>query len=177
MRVTLETVEREYEWVRERAPRIAAVSNDVRARLADAFGVAVDDVTVAGCERVVDETFADGDRAVNVAGMTAILRELDVDGDYPGFVVDEVLGRELAATIAGEQPLRMLAEATFHYADVHTHGDGETTPGVEDGDVAAGVDDLDAALAAGVQTRLPGWEWTADASPFAVATAVERAGE
>jgi len=33
-------------------------------------------------------------------------------------------------------------------------------------DEAAGVDDLDAALAAGVQTRLPGWPWTEGGSPF-----------
>jgi hypothetical protein len=59
--------------------------------------------------------------------------------------------------IAGEQPLRLLAESTFHYADVHTAGDG-----------TAGLDDLDAALAAGVQTRLPGWSWTERASPFGV---------
>ena len=36
-----------------------------------------------------------------------------------------------------------------------------------DGD-PAGLDDLDAALAAGFQTRLPGWEWRESPSPFAV---------
>jgi hypothetical protein len=60
--------------------------------------------------------------------------------------------------LAGRQPLRTLGEATFHYADVHTHGDAADP---------AGVDDLDAALAAGLQTRLPGWEWQATESPFA----------
>jgi phosphatidylglycerophosphatase A len=85
------------------------------------------------------------------------LKELDVADDYPGFVVDEVLGRELAATIAGGTPLAVLAQATFHYADIHTHTDG-----------GAGLDDLDAALAAGLQTRLPGWEWRTTESPFDV---------
>jgi phosphatidylglycerophosphatase A len=80
-----------------------------------------------------------------------------VAGDHPGFVVDEVLGRELAATVAGGQPFALLAQATFHFADVTTHTEG-----------GAGADDLDAALAAGFQTRLPGWEWTARDSPFAV---------
>jgi hypothetical protein len=71
-------------------------------------------------------------------------------------VVDEILGRELAATIAGGQPLALLAQATFHFADVFTHTDG-----------SAGADDLDAALAAGFQTRLPGWSWR-ETDPFSV---------
>jgi hypothetical protein len=61
--------------------------------------------------------------------------------------------------VAGTQPFRLLGEATFHYADVHTHGDAAAT---------AGADDLDAALAAGFQTRLPGWDWTVSESPFEV---------
>jgi phosphatidylglycerophosphatase A len=101
--------------------------------------------------------FADGEVAVNVAAYVGLLRDLDVDGDYPGFVVDEVLGRELAAAIAGGTPLSLLAQATFHYADVTTHSSG-----------GAGIDDLDAALAAGFQTRLPGWAWRETESPFAV---------
>jgi hypothetical protein len=53
----------------------------------------------------------------------------------------------------------VLAEATFHYADIRVDGrDGEP----------AGMDDLDAALAAGFQTRLPGWSWREDPSPFGV---------
>jgi hypothetical protein len=102
----------------------------------------------------VAAVFADGDRGVNVAAYVGILRDLDVEGDYPGFVVDERLGRALAATIAGGDPLGLLAEATFHVADLYTHGG------------PAGADDLDAALAAGFQTRLPGWEWREGPSPF-----------
>jgi hypothetical protein len=166
MRVTPATVASEYEWVRERADVVVPLINAVRVDLGDAFGIDVDDVSAAQYRAVVDETFADGDRAVNVSALTAILRDLDVEGDYPGFVVDEFLGRELAATIAGEQPLRLLGEATFHYADVHTHG--------EDGVDDAGLDDLDAALAAGVQERVPGWGWTESASPFAVPAAQAR---
>lgn len=155
----------EYEWVRERADVVVPLSNAVREDLGGLFGIQVDPVTVAQYRAVVDETFADGDRAVNVAALTALLRDLDVEGDYPGFVVDEVLGRELAGSIAGAQPLRTLGEATFHYADVHSHGEA---------DEAAGADDLDAALAAGVQERVPGWGWTERDSPFAVDAAVER---
>jgi len=155
MHVTSAVVEAEYEWVRDRAPVVVPLANDVRASLGDVFGVEVDDVTTDQYERAIDEVFANGARAVNVAGFVGILRDLDVEGDYPGFVVDEYLGRELAAILAGEQPLRLLAEATFHYADVHYDPDGDT----------AGSDDLDAALAAGVQTRLPGWGWT-ESDPF-----------
>ena len=159
MRLTRERVADEYEWVRGRADAVVPLLNDVRADLGDLFDTDVDEVSADDYRREVDAVFADGDRAVNVAAMAAILRDLDVEGDYPGFVVDELLGRELAGTIAGGQPLRLLGEATFHYADVHTHAD-EDDP--------AGVDDLDAALAAGFQTRLPGWDWTESESSFAV---------
>ncbi|MCG1002332.1 MULTISPECIES: hypothetical protein [Halobacterium] len=155
MELTAAAVAREHEWVLERADVVVPLVNDVRDALGDAFDTHVDTVTEAQYRNAVDDVFADGDRAVNVAALVALLRDLDVTDDYPGFVVDELLGRELAAMLAGEQPLRLLAESTFHYADVHTSGDG-----------AAGEDDLDAALAAGVQTRLPGWAWTETESPF-----------
>jgi len=148
----------EREWVRERA-EVVALINETRAELGERFDADVETVEPAEYRAEVDAVFADGDLAVNVAALAAVLRDLDVTDDYPGFVVDELLGRELAGMIAGGQPLRMLGEATFHYADVTTHGDP---------DDPAGADDLDAALAAGFQTRLPGWEWREGESPFAV---------
>ncbi|MFD1587018.1 hypothetical protein ACFR9U_08480 [Halorientalis brevis] len=157
MNVSAATVADEHQWVRERAPTIVALVNRTRAELGAHFGTDVDEITTEQYHDAVDAVFADGDLAVNVAALVALLRDLDVSGDYPGFVVDELLGRELAGMIAGTQPLRLLGEATFHYADVLTHGG----PGD-----AAGADDLDAALAAGFQTRLPGWEWTERDSPF-----------
>jgi len=160
MEVTRKRVGREYEWVRGREERIVPLLNDVRDELGELFGTDVGHVTGEQYRDAVDAVFADGDLAVNVAAIVGLLRELDVGGDYPGFVVDELLGRELAGMLAGGQPLRLLGEATFHYADVHVH-EGEQ----------AGIDDLDAALAAGFQTRLPGWDWTATPSPFAVDTA------
>jgi len=159
MRVTAAVVADEYEWVRERADVVVPLVNETRAHLGAAFGVDLDAVDEAAYLDAVDAVFADGDRAVNVATLVALLRDLDVERDYPGFVVDELLGRELAAMVAGDQPLRLLAEATFHVADVHTHGSG---------DAAAGADDLDAALAAGVQTRVGGWPWQDGPSPFAL---------
>ena len=164
MRLTPTAVADERDRVRERADAVVSLINDVRADLGDLFETDVDDVTADAYRSEVDAVFADGDLAVNVAAMVAILRELDVEGDYPGFVVDELLGRELAGTIAGNHPLGLLGEATFHYADlVVTETEGD----------AAGADDLDAALAAGFQTRLPGWEWRERESPFAVDDAAE----
>jgi hypothetical protein len=157
LRLTAETVRDQHEWVRERTPRLTAIVEDTRAFLGDAFEVEVGRVDENRVRAEVDAVFADGDRGLNVAGYVLLLRELDVEGDYPGFVVDERLGRLLAATVAGGDPLGLLAEATFHVADVRTHTEG-----------TAGLDDLDAALAAGLQTRLPGWPWREEPSPFAL---------
>jgi len=159
MELTPHRVEREYEWVRNRASVVVPILNETRDRLGILFETDVDSITEATYKQEVDQVFANGEVAVNVAGYVGLLRELDVEGDYPGFIVDEILGRELAATLAGGQPLALLAQATFHFADVHTHGDDTEN---------AGVDDLDAALAAGFQTRLPGWKWRETESPFAV---------
>jgi len=159
MHITPDRVAAEHDQVRRRADVVVPILNETRGRLGELFETEVDTVSEATYQQEVDRVFADGEVAVNIAGYVALLRELDVDGDYPGFVVDEVLGRQLAATIAGGQPLSVLAQATFHVADVHTHGDT---------DEAAGADDLDAALAAGFQTRLPGWDWRTGESPFSV---------
>ncbi|SEV84736.1 hypothetical protein [Natrinema salifodinae] len=159
MDITPARVSDERDWVADRAETVVPIINDVRDDLGDIFDTDVDAVTTGQYRAEVDAVFADGDLAVNVAAMVAILRDLDVEGDYPGFVVDEILGRELAATIAGAQPLRTLGEATFHYADVQVHGDASEN---------AGVDDCEAALAAGFQERLPGWNWTERESPFSV---------
>jgi hypothetical protein len=158
--LTPDAVAAEHERLRGRAATVVPLVNAVRAELGAAFDTEVDRIDAEDYRRAIDAAFADGDRAINVAALAGLLRDLDVADDYPGFVVDELLGRELAALLAGEQPLRLLAEATFHYADV----------AVDDADATAGDDDLDAALAAGVQTRLPGWEWRESESPFAVET-------
>ena len=156
MEITPTTVTEEHERLRARES-IPTLINDTRDRLGAVFGAEVDHVTAEQYRNAVDTVFADGDRAVNVAGFCVLLRDLDCPGDYPGFVVDEYLGRKLASTIAGGEPFALLSEATFHFADCHTHGDPEDP---------AGSDDLDAALAAGFQTKLPGWEWTEGSSPF-----------
>jgi hypothetical protein len=155
MDVTPDAVAAERRWIRDRSSTLVSLINDTRATLAELFDTEVAPVTEAQFRAEVDAVFADGDVGINVAAYVGLLRDLDVAGDYPGFVVDEVLGRELAATIAGGQPLALLAQATFHVADVMTHTEG-----------TAGLDDLDAALAAGFQTRLPGWSWREGDNPF-----------
>jgi len=167
MRVTPQTVRDEHAWVRDRADVVVPVLNDTRDRLGRLFETGVDPVSPEAYRREVDAVFADGEVAVNVAACVALLRDLDVTDDYPGFVVDEVLGRELAATVAGGRPLSLLAEATFHVADLYVNRDA-TANGEGRGVGTAGADDLDAALAAGFQTRLPGWDWREGESPFAV---------
>ena len=163
MRVTPTVVREARGWLRDRAPVVVPILNETRDRLGQRFDTQVDRVEPEMYRHEVDAVFADGAVAVNVAGYVGLLRDLDVAGDYPGFVVDEVLGRELAATIAGGQPLSILAQATFHVADTFVDEDATAT-----GTGAAGADDLDAAIAAGFQTRLPGWPWRARESPFAV---------
>lgn len=159
MYLSPETVADERDWVRDRAGVVVPLINRVRADLGGFFETEVAPVDEPAYREAVEAVFADGDLAVNVAALVRLLRDLDVENDHPGFVVDELLGRQLAGMLAGGQPLSTLGEATFHYADLVTHG------GADD---PAGADDLDAALAAGFQTRLPGWEWTERESPFAV---------
>ena len=165
MRVTPQAVRDERDWVRGRADVVVPILNDTRDRLGRLFGTDVDAVAADAYRREVDAVFADGEVAVNVAPCVGLLRDLDVTGDYPGFVVDEVLGRELAATVAGGRPLSLLAQATFHVADLYVDRDPTADT---DRAGTAGADDLDAALAAGFQTRLPGWDWREGESPFAV---------
>ena len=159
MQVTPETVANERAWLLSRSETIVPLINEVRTDLGELFDTEVEPVDEPVFRLEVETVFADGDLAVNVAALMGLLRDLDVEDDYPGFVVDELLGRRLAGTIAGSQPLGLLGEATFHYADVKVHGLEEET---------AGADDLDAALAAGFQTRLPGWPWRESESPFSV---------
>ncbi|WP_416839068.1 hypothetical protein [Haloferax sp. DFSO52] len=155
MELTPNAVSDEHQWVRDRADVVVPLINETRGRLGTLFDTTVGEVDEQTYLAAVDDVFVRGDVAVNVAAYIRLLRELDVEGDYPGFIVDEVLGRKLAATIAGGDPLGLLAEATFHFADVAVHTDGP-----------AGLDDLDAALAAGFQTILPGWSWRERDSPF-----------
>ncbi len=149
IRITPATVTDTHRWMRGHHRTEVPLINEVRSKLASEFETEVSPISSGQYRRTIDAIYSEEDRAVNVSALVKLLSQLDVPADYPGFIVDEVLGRELASAIAGGQPLRTLAEATFHYADIGHHRP----------DQPAGVDDLEAAIAAGVQTRLPGWDW------------------
>lgn len=156
MNITSATIAEEYRYLTEHVERYVALINDARAALGGEFATDVRPITSEQFLAEVETVFKDADLALNVAAFMAILRTIDTPADHPAFIVDDVLGRRLAATIAGREPRRTLAAATFHYVDVtqvDDHG-------------PAGQDDLDAAIAAGFQTRLPGWPWQGADRPF-----------
>jgi len=93
MHITPARVREERNWVVDRADRVVPSSTTFATTSARSFGTDVDAVTTDRYREEVDAVFADGDLAVNVAALVAILRDLDVENDYPGFVVDELLGR------------------------------------------------------------------------------------
>jgi len=70
MHVSPAVVADERDWVRGRES-VVALLNDTRAGLEGHFDTEVDRVTVAQYQGAVDEVFADGDRAVNVAALAA----------------------------------------------------------------------------------------------------------
>ena len=154
MRVSRDTVDELDAYVDENLGDITALVNHARDSLGDAFDEDVPEVSADDVRDEFDAVLADDDPALNAAALYRVGVGLEVRNDYAGFVVDEIVGRNLAAVVAGNDPERTLAEATFHYIDVHTDEVlGETT---------AGEDDVLAGLAAGVQTRLPGWDWQED---------------
>lgn len=151
MKVSRDTVDEFRGFFDDNAEEITELINLARNRLGDVFGEDVDVVTEDDVRREFSETLQDDDLALNLAALYKIGVELEVRNDYAGFVVDELIGRRIAGSIAGSDPQQTLAEATFHYIDVHT---GEV---LEEG--VAGYDDVVAGVAAGIQTRLPGWNW------------------
>lgn len=151
MRVSRDTVREFREFFDRNASEITELINRARDRLGEVFGEDVDSVTEEEVCQEFSAVLEDDDLALNLAALYKIGVELEVRNDYAGFVVDELIGRRIAGSIAGSDPEQTLAEATFHYIDVHT---GEV---LEEG--AAGYDDVVAGVAAGLQTRLPGWRW------------------
>jgi hypothetical protein len=153
MRISEETVEELDAYVAENLDDIVALINDARDRLGEAFGEDVDKMTRDEVRTEFDAFLEDEDAALNVAALYRVGVELEVRNDYAGFVVDEMIGRRIASTVAENDPEQTLAEATFHYIDVHTH------EVLDEDEKTAGEDDVLAGLAAGLQTRLPGWDW------------------
>lgn len=155
--VTSETIAEQYQFLLDNADRYVDLVNRTRDSLGSEFGTDVESITIEEFHAEVDHVFEDADLAINVAALMAILQTIDTPADHPAFIVDDILGRQLAATIAGREPRVTLATATFHYVDITQVNDHGT----------AGQDDLDAGITAGIQTRLPGWPWQTADRPFA----------
>lgn len=151
--ISRETVDELRSFLDDELDVLTDLVNFGRRRLGDAFDEDVDSVSEEDVRLEFDEVLADEDRALNLAALYRIGVDLEVDNDYAGFVVDELVGRRIAASVAENEPGETLAEATFHYLDVYTD------EVVDEDERSAGYDDVVAGLAAGVQTRLPGWDW------------------
>ncbi|MDY6780744.1 MAG: hypothetical protein SV760_09455 [Halobacteria archaeon] len=145
---------------------VTRLINFSRDSLGDVFDEEVDPVSENEVRDEFRKVTKDDDLMLNLAAFYKLGVELelrtdgdgsrldDVADDYAGFIVDEVIGRRIASRLAGDDPDETLAEATFHYIDIHTREilDDEEDRGV-------GYDDVLAGLAAGLQVRLPGWDW------------------
>ncbi|MDY6774858.1 MAG: hypothetical protein SV253_02035 [Halobacteria archaeon] len=161
MKLSEDTVEEVRREVVDDADDITRLINFARRKLGEVFDQDVRDVTE---DEVIDEfetVLEDEDLAVNLAALVKLGEGLEVENDYDGFIVDEIIGRRIASMIAGDDPHRTLAESTFHYIDVYTEevvGDSDNRD-EEATTTTAGYDDVLAGIAAGIQTRLPGWDW------------------
>ena len=154
--ITPAVVAAERQQLIEDAADIAKHINDTRVRLGTLFEESVEPVTTQRIEDEIAAVFACPDLAINITGYLRLLEEIDIESDYPGFIVDEVLGRHLAMTLADGEPEATLAGATFHLVDASIDHPGEQ----------AGVDDRTAGIIAGFQVRLPGWAWQEHRDPF-----------
>ncbi|MFB6284532.1 MAG: hypothetical protein ABEK59_11500 [Halobacteria archaeon] len=152
MKISLDTVEELREFFSDNLEEVTELINFSRDKLGEVFGEEVDLVEPSEVEEEFERLLEDEDLALNLAALYKLGVGIEVSNDYAGFVVDELIGRQIASQIAGADPEGTLAEATFHYIDVHT---GE----VLDDSRNAGYDDVMAGLAAGFQSRLPGWSW------------------
>ncbi len=151
MKISDSTINEFRDFFNENSDDVTELINLSRAKLGDIFN---EDVELVGKDDVEDEflyIMENRDLALNLSALYRIGVDLEVNNDYAGFIVDEIIGRQIASTIAQTEPEKTLSEATFHYIDIHTH------QVLEEG--TAGSDDVMAGIAAGLETRLPGWDW------------------
>jgi hypothetical protein len=159
MEISRDTIDEFHAFADDHIDELTALVNFARRSLGETFDEDVPDATPEQVRAELDAALADDDLALNVAALYKVGLGLDVRNDYAGFVVDEMIGRRLANCIAGDDPRQTLAEATFHYVDVHT------AEVIDEAAEGAGFDDVLAGIAAGVQCRLPGWDWHDDGIP------------
>jgi hypothetical protein len=155
--VTIDTrrTEAALQYVIERAPVLARLVNEVRARFAVAFKQKVAPVTDDQIRQAARELFRDPALAINIACIIQLCLAIRADEDFPELVIDDHLGALMAETIAGTEPNRLFARTTFHVIDAIIKKEIDAI--IEDEYVAE--DDLLGGLAAGFETVLPGWEW------------------
>jgi phosphatidylglycerophosphatase A len=153
-----ETIERVRSLLIDEAPNIACLVNKLRQHYTKVFDTDVDMVNSAQVVEAVEQLFDDYPTALNIASLVAISLALRGAEDYEVFIVDELLGSSLAETIAGGEPNRAYACASFHVLDVTMKAEVGECFDVED-ELQLAVDDALAGLAAGFEAILPGWDW------------------
>jgi hypothetical protein len=143
------------DYILVRAPVLATLVNEVRARFAIAFKQNVAQVSDEQVRAAARELFRDPALAINLACLIQLCIAIRADEDFPELIIDDHLGALMAETIAGTEPNRLFARTTFHVIDAIVKKEIDAI--IEDEYVAE--DDLLAGLAAGFETVLPGWEW------------------
>lgn len=154
MEISEETIDEFSKFLENNLDDIVKLINNSRESLSEEFEQEIKKVNKSQVRKEIEEIKKDRNLSLNIAGLYKIGKSLEVKDDYSGIIVDEIIGKNLASAIAEKEPRKTLAEATFHYMDIH-YDEGKT----------AGEDDVIAGIAAGIQTRLKGWEWQEDDPP------------
>lgn len=148
MKISENTIDEFYRFFQDNSDEIVYLINYSREKLGDEFGENVKKVDEKKVKKELETILENKDLALNIAALYKIGKDLEIKNDYSGVIVDEIIGKNIAATIAESEPKKTLAEATFHYMDIH-YNLGQTE----------GEDDVISGIAAGLQTRIEGWSW------------------
>ncbi len=148
MEISENTVDEFYQFFEDNSEEIVDLINYSREKLGEEFDENVKKADEKNVKKELRKVLENKDLALNIAALYKIGKDLEIKNDYSGIIVDEIIGKNIAATIAESEPKKTLAEATFHYMDIH-YNSGSTE----------GEDDLISGIAAGLQTRIKGWKW------------------
>lgn len=148
MEISENTIDEFYQFFEDNSDEIVDLINYSREKLGEEFDEDVKKIDEEKVEKELKKLLENKDLALNIAALYKIGIDLEIKNDYSGVIVDEIIGKNIAATIAESEPKKTLAEATFHYMDIH-YNSGNTE----------GEDDLISGIAAGLQTRIEGWKW------------------
>lgn len=148
MKISENTIDEFHQFFEDNSDEIVCLINYSREKLGEKFGENVNKVDEKKVKKELEKILENKDLALNIAALYKIGKDLEIKNDYSGIIVDEIIGKNIAATIAESEPKKTLAEATFHYMDIH-YNSGNTE----------GEDDIISGIAAGLQTRIKGWKW------------------